>query len=366
MGKDGSIVSTLTITVEIEKPDTKRGDKRQSSRSGSVSSTKTRSKALVFRNAQDDSLSVFDWYDGLRIHTAGLESPSPQLPWAMREGGRGTRSGSKSGSSSRQGENNLSSRSAPSRSAQRSVRGSFRSSQSANSSRPSSNNRNRDISSPEMEDYPVKKHMHVLDHIRAVSTVPNPVKAAPPPESILDRAFMLNVIPNPDTASEEGPKISSISRFEALMQQSDMRKLDEEASLSDYPESIPSPAQRALDYIAARPRQAPPTRPPRPTSMAIPQSNRTTFLANTTPNDDERRRSVVSIASSNKGKPMNMADFTKRFSSSSSLLLVRSHTRNGSCESRASDVDSEESWGNKDACLTARPWKGINIQGPAF
>ncbi|KAK2628699.1 hypothetical protein QTJ16_001802 [Diplocarpon rosae] len=145
---------------------------------------------------------------------------------------------------------------------------------------------------------------------QAASTPPGPK------ETILDRAFQMQVIPGCERASEnQDEKLSSIARFEALMREVDERKqarvvaeptkdsekwgleeesedssgepdLDYELELPDegheddleVPEeelSIPNPAQRALDYISGRRAPVPTTRPlsPPPQTPSLPFMN---------------------------------------------------------------------------------------------
>ena len=138
-----------------------------------------------------------------------------------------------------------------------------------------------------------------------------------PRETILDRAFQMRCIPGSERILEKDEEhISSIARFEALMREADERKqqksaanqdsgkakhgwdLDEESEeessseveeeeeyddddangleMSDHEVEIPTPAQRALDYISGRRTPLPSnTRPlsPTPRSPPIPFLN---------------------------------------------------------------------------------------------
>jgi hypothetical protein len=155
----------------------------------------------------------------------------------------------------------------------------------------------------------------------ASAVTPAAVIASTPPgprETILDRAFQMRCIPGSERIPEKDEEnISSIARFEALMQEADERKqqksaanqgygkakhgwdLDEESDedssseieekeeddddddtngleMSDHEIDIPTPAQRALDYISGRRTPLPSsTRPlsPTPRSPPIPFLN---------------------------------------------------------------------------------------------
>jgi len=240
-----------------------------------------------------------------------------------------------------------------------------------------------------------------------------------PRETILDRAFQMRVIPGSDrsgSGEEENGRLSSIARFEALMREIDERTtkgkrasanenakgkdavpnwgLDEESddesgSEVERPvtrdeddfqleeedeetgahvlsiEEIPTPAQRALEYIsgrgtsgrttpAARRRPSPspsarttPTLPPhvqeskrrrpRPMSMALPSSSHD-FDITPTASSSLKRRSSTST------KRLSFNEFAKRLSSTSSLLLVQTNASSSSGASRHSRCSSEASF----------------------
>ena len=243
-----------------------------------------------------------------------------------------------------------------------------------------------------------------------------------PRETILDRAFQMRCIPGSERVEDD--KISSIARFEALMREVDERKrqkstssahdptqsiswdLDEESEdssggkgdeedgedeldMSDQVIEIPTPAQRALDYISGRrtplpssrplsptPRSPPipflnpqaisafhghfspptngglrprtgnsaittttqPTRTSRPTSLALPSRSisttaipslkDTSSASSANGNLMEKRRSSTSV------KRLSFQEFAKRLSSTSSLLLVQSNTNASSSSGR--------------------------------
>ncbi|KAG0648569.1 hypothetical protein D0Z07_5390 [Hyphodiscus hymeniophilus] len=242
-----------------------------------------------------------------------------------------------------------------------------------------------------------------------------------PRETILDRAFQMRCIPGSERVDDE--KISSIARFEALMREVDERKrlksnnsahgrthssswdLDEESEessgeeedgedredepdMSDDEIDIPTPAQRALEYISGRrpplpsrrPLSPTPSSPPipflnpqalsafhghsspptnfgglrprtgnsttavqhsrtsRPNSLALPSRSISTTAIPTLKeassassangNLKEKRRSSTSV------KRLSFQEFAKRLSSTSSLLLVQSNTNVSSSSGR--------------------------------
>ncbi|KAK6584633.1 hypothetical protein PZA11_002857 [Diplocarpon coronariae] len=252
--------------------------------------------------------------------------------------------------------------------------------------------------------------------IPSVVTPTAPIASTPPgpKETILDRAFQMHVIPGCERTSEkQDDKISSIARFEALMREVDERKqaravaepiqepeewgleeeesedsssgepdLDEHLELPDEELSIPTPAQRALNYIsgsrtpvlitrplspppqtpslpflnsqAASASQASPTRRPRtgttpsqprrryagsrPSSLALPSRAISTSVIPMFEDMDitnstyraasseliEKRRSSTSM------KRLSFSEFAKRLSSTSSLLLVQTNNSSSS------------------------------------
>lgn len=138
------------------------------------------------------------------------------------------------------------------------------------------------------------------------SAVAPPIGSTPPGprETILDRAFQMRCIPGSERIpdKDEG-KLSSIARFEALMREADERKrqvsisssqggskweLDEESEessneeleeadddvdgldMSDDEGAMPTPAQRALDYISGRRTPIPSGRPQSPNIKSPP------------------------------------------------------------------------------------------------
>jgi hypothetical protein len=148
----------------------------------------------------------------------------------------------------------------------------------------------------------------------SIASVPpaltSPISPSPGPrETILDRAFQMRCIPGSERLQDDEEKISSIARFEALMKEADERRiqksssstggssshykpgweLEEESEESDNDTGanstdvderdrdvlMPTPAQRALDYIAGRrtPVPLPNSRPISPRSPSAPYLN---------------------------------------------------------------------------------------------
>jgi hypothetical protein len=259
-------------------------------------------------------------------------------------------------------------------------------------------------------------------HTRGSNSVSIAGTPPAPRETILDRAFMMRYIPGSERGSaadgESAQGMSSIARFEALMREHDERKslqsrsgprkgsnaweleeeeeeedddddsdadaesdvdpglagkrkgyamsnADDEEDLSLSIHTIPTPAQRALEYISGRtplpthrpsssksskttppvpyisdrhhPMPAKSKTRPRPMSMALPNMNNMNAAAVTgtdeTPQLDRR--------SSNSQKRLSFTEFTKRLSSTSSLLLVQTNNP-GSGSSRNSRGSSSE------------------------
>lgn len=278
----------------------------------------------------------------------------------------------------------------------------------------------------------LSSHTRGSNSIASAVTPVAPIGSTPPGprETILDRAFQMRYIPGSDRVQEKDEeKISSIARFEAIMREVDERKrhntknegirnksewdLDEESEesseddlndeeddeadaleMSDGNISIPTPAQRALDYISGRRRPLTPnTRPlsptprsppipflnpqamsafhggpssssagglrpragttssrnntSRPSSLALPSrsvsavtipslkdlNSSSSLRASST--DKEKRRSSTSV------KRLSFQEFTKRLSSTSSLLLVQTNASSSSGRDGSRRTSSE-------------------------
>ncbi|KAJ3492935.1 hypothetical protein NLG97_g5054 [Lecanicillium saksenae] len=256
------------------------------------------------------------------------------------------------------------------------------------------------------------------------------VNAPPAPgETILDRAFKLGHVPFaiPDVPGQE--KLSSIARFDALMRQAELLRMQKEAaeqrrlvamqSTFDADDSdeetqsdasddtdtgddnhdrsrkanlISPNAQRALDFIAGRngqaptghrpsasrnhlsfhadtaqaPVSAPPVRPHTAHAKSRPGAQRTQSTPHlvaspatydipnlpTKIHEDQRKPTAEKRASGSSSKRLSLNDITKRFSSTSSLLLVQTNA-SGASSRRSSEVDVS----------TSAPRTNLSIRG---
>ncbi|KAG9236602.1 hypothetical protein BJ875DRAFT_214938 [Amylocarpus encephaloides] len=266
----------------------------------------------------------------------------------------------------------------------------------------------------------LSSHTRGSNSIASAVNPASPTASTPPGprETILDRAFQMRYIPGSDkVADKEEEKISSIARFEALMTEHDERKKQrvdkqmlrdkEDWGLNEEPEELgvdqcedaanhlamPTPAQRALDYISgrkatpsSRPLSPPPRSPPipflnsqamsafhggppasansrpragttssrnktsRPSSMALPSRSMSTAAIPTIKDiggngnlkasaaedrGKEKRRSSTSV------KRLSFQEFTKRLSSTSSLLLVPTNASSSSGRDGSRRTSSE-------------------------
>lgn len=280
-------------------------------------------------------------------------------------------------------------------------------------------------------------HTRGSNSIASAVTMNAPPFGTTPPgprETILDRAFQMRCIPGSEKMQDKNEeKISSIAKFEALMKESDERRqqqytapnheaptrsgwpLDEESEesseddledeynaadtldMSDEEITVPTPAQRALDYISGRRTPLSPSRPlspeakdppipflnpqamsafhagpatsssgglgprtgtgsskrnSRPTSLALPSrslsaatiplsndSHRSNSNGNLRTGDrdakDIKRRSSTSV------KRLSFTEFARRLSSTSSLLLVQTNASSSSGRDGSRKTSSE-------------------------
>lgn len=289
-------------------------------------------------------------------------------------------------------------------------------------------------------------------HTRGSNSVSAAGTPPAPRETILDRAFQMRYIPGSDRLPEpeDDGKLSSLARFEALMREADERlkskgasskatsrkanasgwNLEEEdendsedsdmedeafrPGTSDYAgqyeledddvdslalsiHEMPTPAQRALEYISGRstPREisqrrplSPPgplppmssprskTTPPRvqrkerPKSLAIPSSTPSPEKAA----DYDPHVSITSSTatamkrrSSGSTKRLSFTEFAKRLSSTSSLLLVQTNNSSsasgGAASSRNSRQSSEASFVDPDEVVLHRGLSQSRLSG---
>ncbi|RDW94326.1 hypothetical protein BP5796_00089 [Coleophoma crateriformis] len=266
-----------------------------------------------------------------------------------------------------------------------------------------------------------------------------------PRETILDRAFKNRVIPGSDRLQEaDEDHLSSIARFEALMREAEERRenrmggsshenardaqgwdLDEESEESDYEYAeeenemeeleveqeddlvIPTPAQRALDYISGRatphshssshgrPQSPAPRSPPIPfvnqQAMSAFHANDGTDGLRPRTGGGSRPNSLAAIAprsmstatvptlkdgtfplisenekrgSSNSVKRLSFSEFTRRLSSTSSLLLVQTNNSSSSGSQQSKPGSSETSGGVENEDSTRHvPRNSVNPRG---
>ncbi|KAI9892398.1 MAG: hypothetical protein M1814_001600 [Vezdaea aestivalis] len=431
-GKSSESCQILNITTEPERRAAKR-EKARIGRSGMPETQKSRPAILTFRDSPNEtSPRVFEWYQTIQTYRSELDSRTSTGSWGMiGDDERPTTSNTNRSSS----KNRTHSRALLSTGREA---GSMRSTPSAASSRPSSNNRRNGGRTPDVfassEDQTPANRPHILEHIQAVSSVPPSSKPLPPPESILDRAFTLNYIPytssldsdsegelehssqgkgskkhrSPSPQRTDQPQ-TSIARIEALMRRTSLTQphnispklylADPRPPTLNPPDPIPSPTQRAIDFISSR---APPAiavtptkgssasrgyrrsgRPSPPIYPRVPPSAASRI--DDEPHTDWRRLSIISAASSSgysHAVPSSQAlpvgtgagcrttalqDLTKRLSSPSSLVLA--HARDGSRGSgEMISLDGSESlsfnsgWDldhsareTNAGCLSARP-----------
>ena len=288
-------------------------------------------------------------------------------------------------------------------------------------------------------------------HTRGSNSVSVAGTPPAPRETILDRAFQMRYIPGSDRLPEpeEDGKLSSIARFEALMRDADERlksrgasskatnrmarvngwdleeedendsedsDIEDEAfrpGTSDYTgrygledddvdslalsiHEMPTPAQRALEYISGRstprevsqrrplspPAPLPPMSPPRskttpprvqrkerPKSMAFPSSTSPEKAADYDPHVSIASSTATAMKrrSSSSTKRLSFTDFAKRLSSTSSLLLVQtnnsSSASNGAASSRNSRQSSEASFVDPDEVVLHRGLSQSRLSG---
>jgi len=296
----------------------------------------------------------------------------------------------------------------------------------------------------------------------AVTMNAPPIGTTPPGprETILDRAFQMRCIPGSEKIQDKYEEnISSIAKFEVLMRESDERRqqqqqqqqhtvpvhdgpgrsgwsLDEESDessnddleeeddaadtldMSDEEIAIPTPAQRALEYISGRRTPLSPSRPfspetkdppipflnpqamsafhggpassssgglrprtgtgssskrnSRPTSLALPSRSVSTaaipqskeFHGSTSNGNlktGDRDAKDIKRSSSTSVKRLSFTEFARRLSSTSSLLLVQTNASSSSGRDGSRKTSSE--FGVEDEKLTHR--SSVNLRGGA-
>ncbi|KAI9677683.1 MAG: hypothetical protein M1817_006638 [Caeruleum heppii] len=317
------------------------------------STPKPHTTAVHLRSAPDSPESILDWHDTLHVHLTS----QPQSPHFDSAHSSSDKSSRPSTSTTRpalppsQG-SHVSTSSSKAASAILSPTLSLRSSHTGISSpNPySPNNPQQTFRSSPSPTADVHNSHH---HRRPPSTVRS--RSPPPPrETILDRAFMMNCIPGAPSSPylEQDRNMTSIARFEALMQEKDAKKAAAAVSGSrsssvytlDHAPEMSTSAQRALDFIAAgstssTPRARKKSSRSRPASIAlVSSSNRTSLTEDVT----DKRRSSTSIAAK-KANRVSMSHYSDRLSTTStSKVLTRADTAS---TSNRSSYTSEGSFG---------------------
>ncbi|QSZ37811.1 hypothetical protein DSL72_008911 [Monilinia vaccinii-corymbosi] len=230
----------------------------------------------------------------------------------------------------------------------------------------------------------------------AIPSLTSPITASPGPrETILDRAFQMRCIPGSEILEEKDEeKISSIARFEAIMREHDAKllqksatsaadghvkydepdwELEEESDESDNEDPgakfleeldghdvlMPTPAQRALDYIAGRQTHAPlrqrsssSARPISPTSSPDPCFNRgainalhsgsgsTHQTSSSTIHGLRPRAETTSFQMRRNSRPSSLA-IPQRFVSTPAVPSLKDSGSGGSSGSAPSKVEKE-------------------------
>lgn len=456
--KPGPSLPTLLITFEND-PAADKARKRRSSRSSGMSSSSAFPNSLLFRTQRNESYNIGHWHAKIKPHVvpsyedrdAPVSPASPMAnafinPFASRPG-----------------------KERPQTRAERHHRVSsntYVSAQSVHSREPdptstlispspSLRSRSSNISSSQASSFGRSQNYHPVFPIQQLpAELPSPTSpqgyddqsilgrtsaqgrssalsshtrasnsisvtgspAAAPRETILDRAFMMRCIPGSERVpfAEDGGKLSSIARFEALMREADERRLvkatntnraaprslkngseleeelsgnesvdeDDEAEygegmeygdeinpLSLSVQEIPTPAQRALEYISGRAAPSPfsaraklssiqsptpqiprsRTSPPkqgkqkeRPKSLLLPSTLLQSQPASQNLEIPDHNFSAnVNRRSSASTKRLSFTEFAKRLSSStSSLLLVQTNASSGSGASMSATASS--------------------------
>lgn len=299
-------------------------------------------------------------------------------------------------------------------------------------------------------------------HTRGSNSIASTVAAASlsigstppgPRETILDRAFQMKCIPGSERIQDKDEaKISSIARFEALMREADERErqksissnqgsswdLDEESEdsasgefeeeeedddddaeeldISDHDLVIPTPAQRALDYISGRQTPLATSRPlssqkgsppipfsnpqamsaldgnfssggglrprtgtcssqrnSRPSSMALPSRSVSTTAVpklkdefnsnNLNPKAGDLDAKALKRSSSTSVKRLSFTEFAKRLSSTSSLLLVQTNASSSSGRDGSRRTSSE--YGAEEERMARHTSVGVRGSAPS-
>lgn len=350
--KTSSVQPTLILTLQTTDP--KRNSQVRRLSQTSNPSSKARSNTLLFRSVPAAPYSIHDWHrllqDQLRwpAGNAPLENAFSRSDKSSRPSTSGTRPGLRS-----QGSHVSTTSSHPGSTL------SIRTSQTGVSS-PTSVSPPNPLKTFETSSSPLSEEFRASSPRQPESPDSPVAPAGGRQETILDRAFKMNCIPGADLAPASDTAMNSIARFEALMQDLESRRAAERRPVAidedgeeEPADVLSSSAQRALEYISSgqstiHSRKGT-ARRDRPTSLALPSTvsmrpSPPAPAAGSTPSDgaSDRRRSSVSTATSTananfNNKRLSLAEFHRRLSSTSSLILART-TTTSSRSSGVSDV----------------------------
>ncbi|KAI9832193.1 MAG: hypothetical protein M1838_005676 [Thelocarpon superellum] len=366
--KNNSIQPTLVVQFGENKVERNRGRLRSSQLD-----FKTRSDTLLFRSPQDSPQSVLDWHDVLHPHLPPLGPTSHfDSKFSFSDGSSRPSSSTPRPPIPRSQDSHVSAMSSNAASRVRSPALSIHSSHTGDS----------------RHHEPSPRTMTFDQSHATVGKENRPMSPARPRETILDRAFMLNYVPTASmplsTDPEDEKNMTSLARFEALMQALDASKAIERRRSSHAlpedanPHIISSSAQRALAFISAgsssarmRGRGA----RSRPTSLALPMSSSRNSMIDEL---SERRRSSISIAPSpststlrSKGpssRHLSITDFTRRFSSTFRTSTITSTTTTATSTTNGANgdgVSNRSSWasGGSFACSGEEGGEGREEEG---
>ncbi|KZF21351.1 hypothetical protein L228DRAFT_262378 [Xylona heveae TC161] len=432
--KPGPARPTLILELEQEAPGTPTGGRRRSSQNSVASpfSSKSRQRTLLFRSDENrPSPSLLEWRDAILQHMSQV-SPgvdfNPNFSFGRSKGFSLSSSTRPTLPHLQQSYHSTTSGYPPSvlLSPTCSIGSNRSEMSSSNSDKKSHFSKISDLPSP-MVDSPVtpmaaaslnpglaslysqpspgSPHSPILPSSSTINALPKPR------ETILDRAFMMNYIPGSERVSTPG--LSSIARFEALMEEMDLEKKTEKGKTNsprnnddghddselDPLENTPPthvtntpttatatgsgsgntlpPAAQSSTAAAAAPlpdaaglrssfqssdlpfrQTTPPVIPnststhkasssnrvrSRPTSLALP--SRSSYRWNDAPESPDRSGlgATDSRRSSQSVKRQSLSDFTRRVSSTGSVLLARSFTAESSSGSPRSSAFSDHS-----------------------
>ncbi|KAI9793342.1 MAG: hypothetical protein M1816_000234 [Peltula sp. TS41687] len=397
--KTNSAQPTLIVTLQNSDPKCVRQARRLSQSTGN-SSCKGQSTTLLFRSVPASPRSIHDWLRALQEQLRPEATTNSQFSISDKSS-RPSTSGTRPAVPKSQG--SYVSTTSSHHGSTLSIHTSHTGVSSPNSISPQNPLKSFEASSSLLsEDFRAPSPLRPDSPSSPTSAATAP--AAPRQETILDRAFKMNCIPGADQSlSAADSTMNSIARFEALMADLETKRaraaaerrpsaIDEDAedppSSPTTAELISPSAQRALEYISSgastvgrstHKRGGTTTttttnRRSRPTSLALPSSTSTSSSSttirppatsgptsdnnNTNANTDRRRSSVsttnASITTTN--KRLSLADFHRRLSSTSSLILART----GTASSRSSGVSDasfhcvgEDDGGNTWGVITA-------------